>query len=135
LGEVETVDRANYQGLALDTTVELIRELIPLGLVHVQELLDEEGQSLAGARYVREERYVRHGSNPGSVRLDGQRLPIRMPRVRGEEGEIWLRAHAALQGSGEVDEVLLSGCYTGSPAATPSSRLPQRQNWMPSLRD
>lgn len=129
MGEVETVDRANYQGLELDATVELIRGLIPLGLVHVQELLDEEVRSLAGARY------VRHGSNPGSVRLGSQRLPIRVPRVRGEEGEIRLRAHAALQGSGEVDEVLLSGCYTGSPTATPSSRLPQRQNWMPSLRD
>jgi hypothetical protein len=86
LGEVETVDRANYQGLELDATVELIRGLIPLGLVHVQELLDEEVRSLAGARYVPGEGYVRHGSNPSSVRLGGQRLPIRMPRVRGEEG-------------------------------------------------
>jgi putative transposase len=129
------LDRANYQGLELDATVGLIRGLIPLGLVHVQELLDEEVRSLAGSRYVPGEGYVRHRSNPGSVRLGGQRLPIRMPRVRGEEGEIWLRAHAALQGLGEVNEVLLSGCYMGSPAATPSSRLPQRQNWMPSLRD
>lgn len=109
LGEVETVDRASYHGLELDAKVELIRGLIPLGLMHVQELLDEEVRSLAGERYARGEGYagVRHGSNPGSVRLGGQRLPIRVPRVRGEEGEIPLRAHAALQGSGEVDEVLL----------------------------
>ncbi|MGQ0594756.1 MAG: transposase [Gammaproteobacteria bacterium] len=109
LGEAETVDRASYHGLELDAKVELIRGLIPLGLMHVQELLDEEVRSLAGERYVRGEGYAgaRHGSNPGSVRLGGQRLPIRVPRVRGEEGEIPLRAHAALQGSGEVDEVLL----------------------------
>ncbi len=44
---------------------------------------------------------------PGLGAPGGQRLPIRVPRVRGEEGEIPLRAHAALQGSGEVDEVLL----------------------------
>jgi hypothetical protein len=79
--------------------VELIRGLSPLGLMQVQELLDEKVRSLAGER-------VRHGSNLGSVRLGGQRLPIRVPRVRGEEGEIPLPAHAALQGSGEVDEVL-----------------------------
>lgn len=45
---------------------------------------------------------VRDGSNPGSVRLGGRRLPIRVPRVRGEEGGIPLRTHAALQCSGEV---------------------------------
>lgn len=53
LGEVETVDRARYQGLEVDAKVELIRGLIPLGLMHVQELLDEEVRSLAGERYAR----------------------------------------------------------------------------------
>lgn len=38
LGEVERVDRANYQGLKLDAKVELIRGLIPLDVMHVQEL-------------------------------------------------------------------------------------------------
>ena len=46
------------------------------------------------------------GSNPGSVHLGGQRVPIRIPRVRGVEGEIPLRAHVALQGYGEVDECI-----------------------------
>jgi outer membrane receptor for ferrienterochelin and colicin len=32
LSEVETVDRASYQGLEQDAKVELIRGLIPLGL-------------------------------------------------------------------------------------------------------
>jgi hypothetical protein len=41
------------------------------------------------------------GSNPGSVHVGGQRVPIRIPRVRGVEGEIPLHAHAALQGSDE----------------------------------
>jgi hypothetical protein len=51
--------------------------------MHVQELLDQEVRSLAGEGYARGEGYagVRHGSNPGSVRLRGQRLPIRTPRV------------------------------------------------------
>ncbi len=33
----------SYQGLELDAEVELIRGLIPLGPMHMQELLDEGG--------------------------------------------------------------------------------------------
>lgn len=109
LGEVQIVDRRDYDGFELDTKVELIRSLVPLGLMHVQELLDQEVTALAGARYARGDGCagVRHGSNPGSVRLAGQRVPIRVPRVRGAQGEIGLRGYAALQGTGEVDDLLL----------------------------
>ena len=66
--------------------MELIRSLIPLGLMHVQALLEEEVESLAGPRYARTDGATgtRHGSNPGTVVLDGQRVPIRVPRVRSE---------------------------------------------------
>ncbi len=42
LGEVEVMSREEYSGLELDSKVEMIRALIPLGLMHVEELLDEE---------------------------------------------------------------------------------------------
>src|SRR5438552_10832509 len=50
----------------------------PLGLMHVQMLLDEEVEALAGARYAREDGPIgtRHESNPGTAVLDGQRVPI-----------------------------------------------------------
>jgi transposase-like protein len=110
LGEVQVVGREKYEGLAVDTKVELIRALVPLGLMHVQQLLDDEVTALAGARYARETGCVgaRHGSNPGTVRLAGQRLPIRVPRVRSARGELPLRAYAALHGSrGDIDEAVL----------------------------
>ena len=110
LGEVQVVRRETYAAMDLDTKVELIRSLVPLGLMHVQLLLDEEVEALAGARYARQDSSlgVRHGSNPGTVRLAGQRVPIRVPRVRGSHGEWPLRSYAALHGSrGEVDEGLL----------------------------
>jgi transposase-like protein len=50
---------------------------------------------------------MRHGSNPGTVVLDGQRVPIRVPRVRSEQAEIPLRSYQGLHGSGEVDDALL----------------------------
>lgn len=109
LGEVRIVERQDYDGLELDAKVELIRSLVPLGLMHVQELLDAEVKALAGMRYAHADGCtgVRHGSNPGSVRLAGQRVPVRVPRVRGSQGEIALRSYAALRGPGVVDEKLL----------------------------
>ena len=57
-------------------------------------LLDEEVEALAGPRYAREDGSsgMRYGSNPGTVVLDGQKVPIRVPRVRSEQAEIPLRS-------------------------------------------
>ena len=49
----------------------------------------------------------RHGTNPGTVKLAGQRVPIRVPRVRGRDGEIPLSSYESLSHRGEVDELLL----------------------------
>jgi putative transposase len=108
-GKVEVLRREEYEDLELDAKVEAIRGLIPLGLLHVQELLDQEVLALAGPRRAREDGApgTRYGSNPGSVRLAGQRVAIRVPRVRGESREIPLRSYRALHGSGEVDDLLL----------------------------
>ncbi len=109
--EVKIVGREAYAELDVDGKVELIRSLVPLGLLHVQELLDEEIRTLAGERYARKEACTegrRHGSNPGSVRMAGQRVPVRVPRVRrAGGGEVPLRSYAALRGTGDVDDLLL----------------------------
>ena len=111
LGEVEVLSREDYSGLELDSKVEMIRALIPLGLMHVEELLDEEVKALAGERYARKEaalRGRRHGSNPGTVGLGGQRVPVRVPRVRSVAGgEIPLRSYEELSPDGAVNELLL----------------------------
>ena len=51
LGEVQVVSREEYTGLDVDSKVEMIRALVPLGLMQVEELLDEEVKALAGERY------------------------------------------------------------------------------------
>ena len=111
LGEVQVVSRDEYRGLELDSKVEMIRALIPLGLMHVEELLDQEVKELAGERYARKEAASpgrRHGSNPGTVGLAGQRVPIRIPRVRNTGGgEIPLRTYEELRPDGAVNELLL----------------------------
>ena len=109
MGEVEVVDRGEYGDLDLDAKIELIRSLVPLGLMHVKELLDEEVEVLAGERYARkgEDQVRRYGRNPGSIRLAGQRVPIKVPRVRGLRGEVALRSYQLFQERGQVDDRLL----------------------------
>ena len=111
LGEVEVMSREEYSGLDLDSKVEMIRALIPLGLMHVEGCSDEEVKALAGERYARKEatlRGRRHGSNPGTVGLGGQRVPVRVPRVRSVAGgEIPLRSYEELSPDGAVNELLL----------------------------
>lgn len=109
------VSREEVEGLDLDARVELIRALIPLGLLGVHEMLKAELEELAGARYARKAAGLRrHGSNPGSVRLAGQWVPLRVPRVRGERGEVPLRSYRALrEREGAVEERLLRGVLYG----------------------
>ena len=111
LGAVDVIDRAEYAELEVDAKVELIRSLVPLGLMHIEELLDEEVTALAGECYARKDPSVagrRHGSNPGTVGLAGQRVPIRVPRLRHVAGsEIPLRSYEALHGERAVNDLLL----------------------------
>ena len=76
LGAVDVIDREGYAELEVDAKVELIRSLIPLGLLHIEELLDEEVTALAGERYARKDPSV------------GGRRRIRVPRLRHVTDEI-----------------------------------------------
>ncbi len=117
LGPVGVLRPEQYEGFDVETKVECIRALIPLGLLHVQTVLEEEVSTLAGARYARKSPHLpgrRHGSNPGSVLLAGQRHPLRIPRVQhGAGGEISLQTLEHLRDTGTVDEVLLKRVLYG----------------------
>ena len=111
LGAVDVIDREGYAELEVDAKVELIRSVVPLGLLHIEELLDEEVTALAGERDARKDPSVggrRHGRNPGTVGLAGQRVPIRVPRIRPVTArEIPRRSYEALQGDRAVHDLLL----------------------------
>lgn len=110
LSRVQVVSREEYGEMELSSKVELIRQLIPLGLMHVHDTLQDEVTALCGARHERKagREGWRHGWNPGSVRIAGQRVGMRVPRVRGESSEIPLQSYSQLAaGSGEMDELLM----------------------------
>jgi putative transposase len=109
LGEPRIIERGDYEEMELDARLEVIRSLIPLGLIQVYDELDREVISLAGERYRRkwEKLGSRHGANRGTVLLGGQRVPVRVPRVRRGGREVPLESYTRLHRGGEPSEVLL----------------------------
>ena len=109
LGRERIVREEEYKNLDRETKVELIPALIPLGLMSVAAMWEKEVEELAGIRYCRvggQPDWVRHGKNPGSVKLAGPRPPLSVPRVRNQrtQEEVPLETWKGFQGSGEVDE-------------------------------
>ncbi len=86
----------------VDTRVELIQALIPIGLEAVNEVLQQEVCRLAGERYRRAggvAGHARWGAQRGSVYLADHKVAITVPRVRDTHRgrEVALSAYQALQ--------------------------------------
>jgi len=100
----------------LDSRIELIQQLIPLGLQAVAEELQAEVQRLVGARYSREQAaQKRWGSNPGSVFLGEHKVAVRVPRVRdvAAQREVPLASYRALQNPQQIEERALAHVMNG----------------------
>jgi putative transposase len=102
----------------INTKVELIQALIPLGLLHVEESLQQEVERLAGPRYAREggkPGVVRYGKQLGSIYLGDQKLGIEVPRVRNlrHNREIPLRTYRQLQQPRAADQGVMQRILTG----------------------
>ena len=109
MGQPKVIKREEYQEQDMNTRLELIRALIPIGLCAVYEELDREVSELAGQAHKRKgntQRNYRYGNNPGSIKLSGQRIPVKVPRVRGPEGEIRLQSYDNLHHGGELNEMM-----------------------------
>jgi len=117
LGPVRVLRPEQYVDFDVETKVECIQALIPLGLMRIHELLEDEVRALAGSKYTRKASRLpgrRHGSNPESVQLAGQRHPFKIPRVQHVAGgEISLESLAHLRGTGQLDEILLKRVLYG----------------------
>ena len=101
-----------------DTLVALIQALIPLGLQAVGEALEAEVVRLAGLRHSRTGRrpgHVRWGSQPGSVSLLEQKLPLPVPRVRdrSRNQEVALATYQQLQTPRQADRGLFRKVLLG----------------------
>ena len=74
----------------IDTKLHLIQHHAKMARLLAEELLEEEVETLAGKRYSRKEEgnpLRRWGANSGSIRIDGEKVPIDVPRVRDTDAE------------------------------------------------
>jgi len=115
---VEICRLQEYGALALDAKAAIIQELIPLGLMHILEVIEEEVVSLAGDRYRRNGKssYDRWGKQQGSVYIKDQRIPIKYQRVRDTNNnrEAPLKSYGMFQRpTGPADEKLLNRILHG----------------------
>src|SRR5271169_6466625 len=101
---VEMRDLQEYGAMGLDSRLAPIRELIPIGLMHVKDELQKDVIELAGHRYKRDGMpgYDRWGKQQGSIYIQEQRIPIMVPRVRDTKRsrEVPLRTYEGLQAPG-----------------------------------
>ncbi|MFQ5870416.1 MAG: IS256 family transposase [Candidatus Zixiibacteriota bacterium] len=107
-----------YGALDLDARVELMGELIGIGVMHVNDILQAEVRELAGDKYRRNglPQNDRWGSQRGSVYIGEQRVPVEIPRVRNtrEQKEVSLESYARLQRARpEVEDRLLKRVLAG----------------------
>jgi transposase-like protein len=83
------------------------------------ELLEDEVSALCGERYRRDKpfdgRYSRWGSNPGSIKVRQERVPIEIPRVRDTGScreqplEVYQQMKTAIDIEGAMEEAILLG--------------------------
>jgi transposase-like protein len=108
-GEPDMLTREEFEREERAVRIALIQRLIPLGLMAAVEELQREVASLAEAS----EGVYRHGSNPGTVLLGSQKVPIQVPRVRGPQGEIPLESYKLLHEGVGIDQSIVSQLFGG----------------------
>lgn len=99
-----------------DSRMALIQQLIPIGLMAVEEALQEEVLALAGIRYRHDNNpNKRWGVNDGSVHLGHQKHSLQVPRIRNEASgkEVPLKSYRALQSDQGIDDQILAQVING----------------------
>jgi transposase-like protein len=106
-------------GSGLDMKLHLVQHHARMAYMLAEEILREETTMLTGEKYERDKpcggRYRRWGTNPGSVRIDRERVPIRVPRVRDVEAseERPLESYGRLKEGIEIDDRLEQSILLG----------------------
>ena len=114
----KTTKQEDALSAGLNTKIEMIQALIPIGLMAVAEELEEEVKQLTGERYSRQGGLTGHhrwGSQPRSIYLSDHKMRIDVTRVRNslKNEEVPLDTCQALQSPRQADEGLLRRILLG----------------------
>lgn len=103
----------------VDVKTSMAMHHLELSRMLINEILNDEVECLAGKRYKHQPKDVRQcyrwSSNPGSVKLGGQRIPVEIPRVVEKETKrsIPLENYAALKDLPPANEQLIKAVLLG----------------------
>ena len=115
IGDPQKLTREEFDALERVERIRLIKRLIPIGLMAVSRELESEIESILGRSGDPDGPFPgarRYGSNPGSVVLGNQKVPVRVPRIRSDRGEIPLETYRLLHEE-EVSESLYNSILGG----------------------
>jgi transposase-like protein len=102
-----------------DVKVSMLLHHLEITRIYANELLEEEVRELAGTKYSREKpyngRYNRWGTNPGSIRIGAQSIPIEVPRVydREEQHHRSLEVYEQMKQMPEQTEKVMNAVLLG----------------------
>ena len=115
--EGKTLSWALAQGI--DTKIALLQHYQHLGCLLAEEIMAEEVRLLAGASYSRNKpyggRYSRWGTNPGSVKLDHEKVPVEVQRLYDHDigGTIGLKTYRRLHKMEPPENAVIDGIIKG----------------------
>ena len=101
----------------IDTKLQLLKHHADMARLLAEEILEEDVEALAGERHSRNcpsgKSLHRWGHNSGSIRIDGEKVPIDIPRLRDKDSgeEHTLESYQAMKeaevGKELTDSILL----------------------------
>ena len=104
-----------YLSQPMDMKYDLFDNFIDLARLHYNQLVEEESRSKAGEKYERGKQYSRWGSNPGSIRIGEEKVPVEVPRFydkknnKTEESSYYRQLHELPMPSEEVLKKVIKG--------------------------
>lgn len=88
MSKITNLHRENVTWLfeqPIEIRVQLIQNHLELCRIMTNQLFEDIVQQMTGSRYEHDpegKKYYRHGFNPGSIKLNDQKLPVLVPRIR-----------------------------------------------------
>ena len=104
-----------YLEQPIDIQYELFKNFVDVAKLHYNQLIEEEQKEKTGEKYERGKRYNRWGSNPGSIRMGEEKIPVEALRFydketkRTEESEYYRRLHELPMPTEEVIKKVIKG--------------------------
>ena len=113
--EIEKENLSWYLSQPEGIQYQLFQNFIDIAKLHYNQLMESEQTTKAGEKYERGKRYNRWGSNPGSIRIGEEKVPVDVPRFydkeneRTEESEYYRQLHELPMPSEEVLKKVIKG--------------------------